>query len=278
MIKVGPHISISKGYTNALKDAEKIGATTFQFFSRNPRGGNIKKINCDDIETFNNGIKNSRVSDILCHAPYTYNLASKKESVREFAERSIIDDLERINHINCKLYNIHPGSHTGLGVEKGIELISDSLNRILKTNINSIILLESMSGKGTEIGSSFQELRKIIDNINSKENVGVCLDTCHIFSAGYDIVENLNGVLLEFDKIIGLKYLKAIHLNDSKMPFDKNKDRHAPLGEGYLGIETFENIINNEKIKNLPFFLETPNDLKGYKKEIKMLKELKKDE
>ncbi len=229
MIKVGPHISISKGYSIALKEAEKIGATAFQFFSRNPRGGNIKKIDCNDIKTFNEKIKNSKVSEILCHAPYTYNLASKKEYVREFTERSIIEDLERINHIDCKLYNIHPGSHTGVGVEKGIELISDSLNRILNYNKNHIILLESMAGKGTEIGRSFEELKKILDNIKSKENIGICLDTCHIFSAGYDIVNNLDGVLLEFDKIIGLEYLKAIHLNDSKMPFDKNKDRHAPL-------------------------------------------------
>lgn len=277
MIKIGPHISISKGYTKALNDAEKIGATTFQFFSRNPRGGNIKKLDSKDIENFNRILKESKVSDILCHAPYTYNLASKKESVREFAERSIMEDLERIDFIDCKFYNIHPGSHTGLGVDKGIELISSALNRILEVNKNHIILLETMAGKGTEIGRNFNEISEIISRINHRENIGVCLDTCHVFSAGYDIVNKLDEVLLEFDRVVGVDKLKAIHLNDSLKEFNENKDRHAPLGEGFLGMATFENIINNKKLKNLPFYLETPHELEGYKKEIKTIINMEKE-
>src|SRR6056297_620845 len=276
-MKIGPHISISKGYVKALIDAESIDATTFQFFSRNPRGGNVKKLNLVDINEFNINIEKSKVKDILCHAPYTYNLASKKKSVREFSEKSISEDLNRLDYIDCNLYNIHPGSHTGQGVEKGIELIYNSLNRILERNNKHIILLETMSGKGTEIGRSFEELNEIIKNIDYNENVGVCIDTCHIYSAGYDIVSNLKGVLDKFDKILGLERLKAIHLNDSLKGLGENKDRHAPLGEGYLGIETFKNILKDKSLKNLPFYLETPHDLNGHKKEISYIKKIIKE-
>jgi len=276
-MKIGPHISISKGYVKALIDAESIDATTFQFFSRNPRGGNVKKLNLVDINEFNINIEKSKVKDILCHAPYTYNLSSKKDSVREFSEKSIIEDLNRLDCIDCNLYNIHPGSHTGQGVEKGIELIYNSLNRILERNNKHIILLETMSGKGTEIGRSFEELNEIIKNIDYNENVGVCIDTCHIYSAGYDIVSNLKGVLDKFDKILGLERLKAIHLNDSLKGLGENKDRHAPLGEGYLGIETFKNILKDKSLKNLPFYLETPHDLNGHKKEISYIKKIIKE-
>jgi len=276
-MKIGPHISISKGYVKALIDAESIDATTFQFFSRNPRGGNVKKLNLVDINEFNINIEKSKVKDILCHAPYTYNLSSKKDSVREFSEKSIIEDLNRLDYIDCNLYNIHPGSHTGQGVEKGIELIYNSLNRILERNNKHIILLETMSGKGTEIGRSFEELNEIIKNIDYNENVGVCIDTCHIYSAGYDIVSNLKGVLDKFDKILGLERLKAIHLNDSLKGLGENKDRHAPLGEGYLGIETFKNILKDKGLKNLPFYLETPHDLNGHKKEISYIKKIIKE-
>ncbi len=276
-MKIGPHISISKGYVKALIDAESIDATTFQFFSRNPRGGNVKKLNLVDINEFNINIEKSKVKDILCHAPYTYNLSSKKDSVREFSEKSIIEDLNRLDYIDCNLYNIHPGSHTGQGVEKGIELIYNSLNRILERNNKHIILLETMSGKGTEIGRSFEELNEIIKNIDYNENVGVCIDTCHIYSAGYDIVSNLKGVLDKFDKILGLERLKAIHLNDSLKGLGENKDRHAPLGEGYLGIETFKNILKDKSLKNLPFYLETPHDLNGHKKEISYIKKIIKE-
>jgi len=276
-MKIGPHISISKGYVKALIDAESIDATTFQFFSRNPRGGNVKKLNLVDINEFNINIEKSKVKDILCHAPYTYNLSSKKDSVREFSEKSIIEDLNRLDYIDCNLYNIHPGSHTGQGAEKGIELIYNSLNRILEKNNKHIILLETMSGKGTEIGRSFEELNEIIKNIDYNENVGVCIDTCHIYSAGYDIVSNLKGVLDKFDKILGLERLKAIHLNDSLKGLGENKDRHAPLGEGYLGIETFKNILKDKSLKNLPFYLETPHDLNGHKKEISYIKKIIKE-
>lgn len=276
-MKIGPHISISKGYVKALIDAESIAATTFQFFSRNPRGGNVKKLNLADINEFNINIEKSKVKDILCHAPYTYNLSSKKDSVREFSEKSIIEDLNRLDYIDCNLYNIHPGSHTGQGAEKGIELIYNSLNRILEKNNKHIILLETMSGKGTEIGRSFEELNEIIKNIDYNENVGVCIDTCHIYSAGYDIVSNLKGVLDKFDKILGLERLKAIHLNDSLKGLGENKDRHAPLGEGYLGIETFKNILKDKSLKNLPFYLETPHDLNGHKKEISYIKKIIKE-
>jgi len=276
-MKIGPHISISKGYVKALIDAESIDATTFQFFSRNPRGGNVKKLNLVDINEFNINIEKSKVKDILCHAPYTYNLSSKKDSVREFSEKSIIEDLNRLDYIDCNLYNIHPGSHTGQGVEKGIELIYNSLNRILERNNKHIILLETMSGKGTEIGRSFEELNEIIKNIDYNENVGVCIDTCHIYSAGYDIVSNLKGVLDKFDKILGLERLKAIHLNDSLKGLGENKDRHAPLGEGYLGIDTFKNILKDKSLKNLPFYLETPHDLNGHKKEISYIKKIIKE-
>ncbi len=277
MLKIGPHISISRGYTKALDDAEKIGANTFQFFSRNPRGGNVKKLNLEDIDRFNSRISKSTVGDILCHAPYTYNLCSKKDSVREFSQRSILEDLNRLDYIDCNLYNIHPGSHTGWGVEKAVELISYSLNKILEKNSNHTILLETMSGKGTEIGRSFDELNKIISKIESNENIGVCIDTCHIYSAGYNIVDSLEQVLKQFDNIVGLSRLKAIHLNDSLMGLGENKDRHAPLGEGLLGIKTIKNVLSNINLRNLPFYLETPHDLQGHKKEIKYINKIIKE-
>lgn len=273
MLNIGCHLSISKGYENMGKETLEIEANTFQFFTRNPRGGKIKELNVEDINNLLELMKKNNFSKILAHAPYTTNLCSDKEDIREFAKNMMKEDLERMEYLPGNMYNFHPGSHVGQGVEQGIEYIVKALNEVLIKNQSTTVLLETMAGKGTEIGRSFEELKTIIDKVSLKEKLGVCLDTCHINDAGYD-VSDIYKVLNEFDKIIGLKYLKAIHLNDSMNELGSHKDRHQKIGEGTIGITNFEKIINHPVLKDLPFYLETPNDLTGYAKEIKLLRNL----
>lgn len=272
MLVIGPHISIAKGFKKAAETAVEIGANTFQFFSRNPRGGNAKVYDEKDIVGFEKIRRESNFGPLLAHAPYTMNLGGNKDEVYEFARRVIKEDIERMDNLGIEYLCFHPGSHVGGGVDFGIDRIIDGLNEGITGNENITVLLETMSGKGTEIGRSFEELKRIIDNVQYKDRVGVCLDTCHIFSAGYDIVNNSDAVLEEFDKTIGIDKLKTIHLNDSMMPFGSNKDRHAAIGEGEIGLEAILNFMTNPAIKDLPFFLETPFDDQGHKEEIKMIK------
>jgi len=276
MFTIGCHLSASKGYLEMAKNAKKIGANTFQFFTRNPRGGDAKKIDEEDVRKFLEFSKENGINVILAHAPYTLNACSADEKIRDFSLRTMKDDLQRMEYTPGNLYNFHPGSHVGQGEEVGINFISDMLNKILTKEQTTTVLLETMAGKGSEIGRSFEEIRSIIDKVDLKEKLGVCLDTCHIYDGGYDIVNNLDEVLNEFDKIIGLDRLKAIHLNDSIHGKESHKDRHAKLGEGHIGIDTFGQIINHPKLKHLPFYLETPNELEGYAKEIELLKSLRK--
>lgn len=275
MFIIGSHLSTSKGYESMGKTAVEIGANTFQFFTRNPRGSKAKKIDPEDISKLIKISNENQFGTLLAHAPYTLNPASAKDSVREFAKITMEDDLHRMEFLPNSYYNFHPGSHTGLGVEKGIEHIIELLNDIMNENQTTTILLEAMSGKGTEIGSKFEELKTIIDGVELKEKIGVCIDTCHIHESGYDIINNLDGVLEEFDTIIGLDKLKAVHLNDSKNPTGAKKDRHEKIGEGTLGIETIKKVINHKSLRDLPFFLETPNEIEGYAKEIELLKSLR---
>ena len=275
MFIIGSHLSTFKGYESMGKTAVEIGANTFQFFTRNPRGSKAKKIDPEDISKLIKISNENQFGTLLAHAPYTLNPASAKDSVREFAKITMEDDLHRMEFLPNSYYNFHPGSHTGLGVEKGIEHIIELLNDIMNENQTTTILLEAMSGKGTEIGSKFKELKTIIDGVELKEKIGVCIDTCHIHEAGYDIINNLDGVLEEFDTIIGLDKLKAVHLNDSKNPTGAKKDRHEKIGEGTLGIETIKKVINHKSLRDLPFFLETPNEIEGYAKEIELLKSLR---
>lgn len=273
MLKIGCHLSASKGHKAMGEDAIKIGANTFQFFTRNPRGSKAKEINPKDIEALLEIMKKKEFTTILAHAPYTLNPCSADEKTREFAFRVMEDDLKRMEYLPNNLYNFHPGNHVKQGVEVGINYIVDLLNTVLKPEQTTTVLLETMSGKGTEIGKTFEELKQIIDRVTLSDKVGVCLDTCHVYDAGYDIVNDLDGVLDEFDKVVGLNKLYAIHLNDSKNPFKSHKDRHEKIGEGHIGKESIIKIINHPKLKNLPFFLETPNELEGYAEEIKMLKD-----
>lgn len=278
MLTIGAHLSASKGYTAMLKQAQEIGANTFQFFTRNPRGGSAKAIDEKDVETFLALMKSQNFPVILAHAPYTLNCCSAKPETREFALNTFADDLKRMEYTPNQLYNFHPGSHVGQGEEVGIEQIAEILNKVLFPEMTTTVLLETMAGKGTEIGRSFEELRAIIDRVELSDKMGVCLDTCHIHDGGYDIVNDLDGVLEAFDRIIGLDRLKAIHLNDSKNPIAAHKDRHEKIGEGYIGLDAFERIINHPALKHLPFFLETPNDLDGYAKEIEILRNLYKED
>lgn len=274
MLTIGAHLSASKGYTAMLKQAQEIGANTFQFFTRNPRGGSVKDIDENDVNTFLELMKSEGFPVILAHAPYTLNCCSAKPETIEFAVNTFADDLRRMEYTPNQLYNFHPGSHVGQGEEKGIELIADALNKVLFEDMTTTVLLETMAGKGSEVGKTFEELRAIIDRVELSDKLGVCLDTCHVNDAGYDIVNDLDGVLDEFDKVIGLDRLKAIHLNDSKNPLSAHKDRHEKIGEGYIGLEAIERIINHPKLRNLPFFLETPNELDGYAREIEILRGL----
>ena len=272
MFKIGCHLSASKGYSAMAEQIHSIGGNTFQFFTRNPRGGQAKEIDEDDIKKFHSLCKEYGIEVILAHAPYTLNCCSDKESIREFSINTMKDDLIRMEYTPGNLYNFHPGSHVGQGVNKGIDYIAEMLNEILTKEQTTTVLLETMAGKGSEIGRNFEELKAIIDKVELKEKLGVCLDTCHVWDGGYDIVSDFDGVLDEFDKIIGLEKLKAIHLNDSKNDINSHKDRHEKIGEGKIGLEAITKIINNERVKNLPFFLETPNEIDGYEKEIALLK------
>lgn len=274
MIKIGSHLSISKGYLNMAKEATKMNANTFAFFTRNPRGGSARKLDLDDIERFNEYLKENKFEKLVAHAPYTMNLASSDEKTREFARMAMKEDIERMELIPNNYYNFHPGSHVKQGAEKGIELIAELLNEVIFEAMTTTILLETMAGKGTEVGRSFEELKQIIDKVKLKDKIGVCLDTCHVSDGGYDITNDLDFVLSEFDRIIGIDKLKAIHLNDSKNPLGAHKDRHEKIGDGYLGIETFKKIVNHPYLKTLPMILETPNDFDGYKEEIEILRGL----
>lgn len=272
MLHIGCHLSISKGFAHIGKEALSIKADTFQFFTRNPQGGKAKDIDLADVAKFRALADENNFAPVVAHAPYTLNPCSDNPQTREFAEMVFSDDLKRMELIPHNYYNFHPGSHVGQGVSTGIAMIIDLLNRILTPEQNTIVLLETMSGKGSEIGRSFEELAEIRAGVELKDKLGVCLDTCHVFAAGYDIVHNLDGVMTEFDKIIGLQHLKAIHLNDSLMPLASNKDRHAKIGAGEIGAEPLIRFINHPAVKNLPFVLETPNDLAGYATEIELLR------
>lgn len=273
MLKIGCHLSSSKGYEHMGKEILSLGGNTFQFFTRNPRGGAAKAIDKEDIKAFSELAKNSGIDVILAHAPYTLNACSADEATRKFAKETMADDLARMECTPGNLYNFHPGSHVKQGVDVGIDYIAEMLNEVLKPEQTTKVLLETMAGKGSEIGRSFEELRTIIDRVELNSHLGVCLDTCHVYDAGYDIVNNLDGVLEEFDRIIGLDRLCAVHMNDSKNPFESHKDRHEKIGEGSMGFEAMVRIINHPKLRHLPFFLETPNEPEGYAKEIAMLKE-----
>ncbi len=277
MLNIGCHLSTSKGYEAMGKDALKIGANTFQFFTRNPRGSKAKEMDLKDVNALLKLIKENEFSKVMAHAPYTLNACSADERTREFTVEVIADDLKRMEYLPNNFYNFHPGSHVKQGTEIGVKYIIDMLNTILKQEQTTTVLLETMSGKGTEVGRSFKELKQILNGVTLSNKMGVCLDTCHVYDAGYDIVNDLDGVLDEFNQIIGLHKLLAIHLNDSKNPFESHKDRHETIGEGSIGKETFVRIINHPKLRHLPFFLETPNELSGHAEEIKMLKEAFKD-
>ena len=269
---IGCHLSASKGYLNMGETALSIGANTFQFFTRNPRGGKAKDIDENDVKSFLEFMEKNNFTKILAHAPYTLNACSAEENIRRFARRIMVDDLMRMEYTPGQMYNFHPGSHVGQGIDEGIRLIVKQLNEILKPETTTCVLLETMSGKGSEVGSKFEELRAIIDGVELNEKLGVCLDTCHVYDAGYDIVNNLDGVLEEFDKVIGLDRLKAIHMNDSKNPFESHKDRHEKIGDGSIGADAMVRIINHPVLRTLPFYLETPNELDGYAAEIKFLR------
>lgn len=272
MLKIGCHLSISKGYYKTAQEAISIGANTFQFFPRNPRGGRAKDLDLEDIEKLKKLMKDHSFAPLFVHGAYTMNLASDKERVREFAKGILKDDLDRVEKITNSYYIFHPGSHVGQGVERGIELIVYALNEIIGQDNNINILLEGMSGKGTEIGRSIEELKAIIDGVKHNKNLGICIDTCHLYSSGYDIVNDLDGVLKEIDNLVGIERLKAVHLNDSKVEFASNKDRHEIIGEGSIGRDTIIKIINHPLLRDLPFNLETPNDVEGHKEEITFLR------
>lgn len=275
-MKIGCHLSASKGFLAMGKTAVSIGANTFQFFTRNPRGGSAKALDQKDIDAFLEFSRESGIEVILAHAPYTLNICSADAGIREFAKNTFIDDIKRMEAVPGNLYNFHPGSHVGQGANAGIDMIAKALNEILYPEMTTTVLLETMSGKGSEVGRDFGEIKAIIDKVELSEKIGVCLDTCHVYDAGYDIVENLDGVLKEFDEIIGIEKLRAIHINDSKNPFKSHKDRHEVIGAGSIGKEAFSRIINHPLLRDLPFYLETPNELEGYKEEIELLKSLRK--
>lgn len=273
---IGCHLSSAKGYTAMAKDALSIGANTFQFFTRNPRGGKAKPIDTADIAAFQTLAKEAGITRFLAHAPYTMNPAAANDETREFAIELLKDDLDRMEYTPGQLYNMHPGCHVKQGVDVGIELIAEAVNQALTPDQTTTVLFETMAGKGTEIGATFEELAELISRIDLQDHVGVCLDTCHIWDGGYDVVDALDQVLDEFDRIVGLSRLRAVHLNDSKNPCGSHKDRHERIGQGFLGKEAFERVINHPALRELPFFLETPQDnLQGWGDEIALLKSLR---
>ncbi len=272
MFYIGCHLSCAKGYLPMIKEAEKIGATTFQFFTRNPRGGSARALDEADIAAFLKRKEELGIGTLVAHAPYTLNACSADEAVRDFAWRTMREDLERLSHVPGNLYNFHPGSHVKQGTEVGIRLIAEMLNGILTPEQETTVLLETMAGKGSEVGGRFEELREILDRVELSDKMGVCLDTCHVWDGGYDIVNDLDGVLEEFDRIVGLDRLKAVHLNDSLNVCGAKKDRHAKIGEGKIGEEALVRVVNHPALRHLPFCLETPNELAGYAREIALLK------
>lgn len=274
MFYIGCHLSASDGFLAMGKTALSIGANTFQFFTRNPRGSKAKAIAPADVAAFLELAAENGFGTLVAHAPYTINPCSKDEHTREFARMTLADDLRRMEHIPGNVYNFHPGSHTGQGMETGIGQIAETLNAILTPDIRTTVLLETMSGKGSEVGSRFEELREIIDRVELSDKLGVCLDTCHVSDAGYDIADDPDGVLAEFDRVIGLDRLRAVHVNDSLNPVGSHKDRHARIGEGCLGAEALGRVVRHPALQGLPFVLETPNELPGYAREIALLKEL----
>lgn len=274
MLHIGCHLSVSKGYLHMGEEARSIGADTFQFFTRNPRGAGVKKVDPDDARRLREFMEENNFAKIVAHAPYTLNACSADKGIRSLAKQMMSGDLENLEYVPGNYYNFHPGSHVGQGVETGIAYICEALNDVLREEQSTTVLLETMAGKGSEIGSRFEELRAIIDGVKLSDKLGVCLDTCHVSDAGYDIVNDIDGVLDEFDRIIGLERLKAVHINDSLNPCGSHKDRHAKIGEGYIGTEAFERIVNHSALRALPFNLETPNELSGYAEEIKLLRGL----
>lgn len=272
MLNIGCHLSASKGFKNMGETALSIGANTFAFFTRNPRGGAAKAIDEADVKALLDIMKENKFAKLVAHAPYTVNPCSDTEKTRQFAHMVLAEDIKRMEYLPGNYYNFHPGSHVGQGTERGIELIAEMLNDIITPEQTTIVLLETMAGKGSEVGGRFEEIKAIIDKLKYPEKVGVCMDSCHISDAGYDIINNLDGVLEEFDRVVGLDKLKAMHINDSMNPAGAHKDRHQKIGEGHLGLQTFVNIINHPALRDLPFILETPNELDGYAKEIEMLR------
>lgn len=272
---IGWHLSASDGFYSMGKTALENDANTFAFFTRNPRGGQAKPVQKEDADSLNSLLKNENFGKLVAHAPYTLNPCSDKESVREFAELAFSEDLQKMEAVPLNYYNFHPGSHMKQGIPEGIKMISSLLNKVMFPQMSTTVLLETMAGKGSEVGSRFEELKSIIDEVELSVKIGVCLDTCHVFDAGYDIVNDLDGVLTQFDKIIGLNRLKAVHLNDSKNPFESHKDRHEKIGFGSIGIDAFKRIINHSALRELPFILETPQEnIEGYREEIKLLRGL----
>ena len=272
MLYLGCHLSSSKAYAAMGRTALSIGANTFAIFTRNPRGGKAKAIDPADMAAFHEFAATHGITRILAHAPYTLNPCSDKPSVRDFAKRAFTEDLERMELTPGCFYNFHPGSHVGQGVEAGVDLIAACLDAVVQPGQHTTVLLETMSGKGSEVGGRFEELRAILDACRCKDQLGVCLDTCHVSDAGYDVANDLDGVLAEFDRVIGLDRLKALHLNDSKNPCGAHKDRHEKIGQGYLGLETFRRILGHPALRELPMILETPNELPGYAGEIEILR------
>ena len=276
MLHIGCHLSSTKGFAAMGRTALELGADTFQFFPRNPRGSRAKALDTADAAALSTLLAEKGFAPIVAPAPYILNLCSDKEENRRFAAETMADDLRRLEHIPGQLYNFHPGSHVGQGTERGVELIAQGLNTILRPDQSTTVLLETMAGKGSEVGGRFEELRSILDRVELGEKMGVCLDTCHVHDGGYDIVNDLDGVLTEFDRVIGLERQKAIHLNDSKNPQGAAKDRHECLGRGHIGLEALERIVNHPALRDLPFCLETPNELPGYRAEIELMRSLTK--
>ncbi len=270
---IGSHISSAKGYEAMGKQAVKLGANTFAFFTRNPRGGKAKEIQIADVDKYLQIAKEQQFGKIVAHAPYTMNACAAKEDIRDLAFRMFADDLQRMEFTPHQYYNFHPGSHVGQGAETGIQKISELLNHVITPEQTTTILLETMAGKGSEVGRNFDELKEILEGVEHREKIGVCLDTCHVWDAGYDIVDHLDEVIDEFDRVLGLEHLKAVHFNDSMNECGSHKDRHAKLGEGCIGFEALRRIATHEKLQGLPFILETPNDDEGYQREIALVRE-----
>ena len=272
MLHIGCHLSSTKGFAAMGRQALELGADTFQFFTRNPRGSRAKDLDTADAAVLADLLRERHFAPIIAHAPYTLNLCGAQESNRTFARDTMADDLRRLEYLPGQYYNFHPGSHVGQGVERGISYIAEGLNAILRENQTTTVLLETMAGKGSEVGGRFEELREILDRVVLADQMGVCLDTCHVSDGGYDIIHNLDGVLTEFDRVIGLHRLKAVHLTDSQNPTGARKDRHARIGEGCIGLEALGRVVRHPALRNLPFCLETPNELPGYAREIALMR------